>query len=50
MDRLKEVVLPDGIGLREIGNGPRHLEDTVVGAGAKMKIIHGMLQEAVAGV
>ena len=49
MDRLKEVIFPDGISLREVGDGPRDLEDSIVGAGTKVEIVHGMLQEAVTG-
>ena len=49
LDRLKEVIFPDGISLREVSDGPRHLEDSIVGAGTKVEIVHGMFQEAVTG-
>ena len=49
LDRLEEVIFPDGFGLGQVGNGPRHLEDSIVGASTEMEIIHGMLQKAVTG-
>ena len=35
----------DGFAAVEVGDGARHLEDAVVGAGAEAEAVHGLLQD-----
>jgi hypothetical protein len=48
LQRFEQVVLSDILCFRQIRDGPRHLEDPVVSAGAEMQVLHGMLEQCMA--
>lgn len=45
MDGLEEVGRGDDFGPGEVGDGAGDLEDAIVGAGGKVELLHGLLQE-----
>src|SRR5690606_22653821 len=46
LDRLGHVLLPDFLLPRQVGNGPRHLKDAVVGPGAESEGVEGRPEQA----
>lgn len=48
LNGFEEMVLPNRLRLGQIGDGPRHLEDPVVGSGTEVEVVHGVLEQGVA--
>ena len=47
--RLGDVILPDAVASRQVGDGPGHFEDAGVGAGGEAEPVGGEFQHPVAG-
>ena len=48
-DRLEKVTLLNGFGLRQVGNGPGDLQDTVIGARAELEAGDRLAQQKLPG-